>query len=305
MVNKGLISVVVVTRNRKHDLLVCLEAIYAQNYKNIEIILVNNASTDSTSYIIRSKFPKITLINNSTNVGAAEGRNLGLNRSGGKYILFLDDDTKADPDMITNLKSVIESDSTIGIVQPKIYEMGKKKMLQGVGHGINLLTGRVYGIGVHIKDTGQFEQLMDIPMAGCTWMVKRKVFNKIGKYDKDFFIPYEDSDFSQRAREAGFRVCFVPSAVIYHRGVKTTTIDPHLEWIGVTTPERAYRVSRNKIMFMKKHAPALNLLIFLFIFTPVYALLHTMIIISSKRLDILIDYWKGLFSGFGYVLFKS
>lgn len=175
-------------------------------------------------------------------------------------------------------------------------------MLQGVGHDINLLTGRVIGIGVHVKDKGQFENIMEIPMAGCTWMVKKEVFEKVGKYDEDFFIPYEDSDFSLRTRRKGYKIYYVPRAMIWHRGVKVTTVSPRLQWIGVTTSDRAYRVSRNKIIFMRKHATFINLLVFLFLFTPLYTLAHSAIMISSKRWDILFDYWRGLISGLKYVV---
>src|SRR3972149_8380354 len=211
MVNlkKDLISVVVVTRNRMDDVVECLKSIYSQSYSKTEIILIDNASDDNTLQVVRKKFPKVKIVANKINTGAAKGRNLGLAKSKGNFILFLDDDTKAHPKMIEELVKVIKSEKKVGIVQPKIYEMGKDKVLQGVGHGINLLTGRVYGIGVHVKDKGQFEEVMEIPMAGCTWMVKKEVFKKVGRYDEDFFIPYEDSDFSLRVRKAGYKVYYV------------------------------------------------------------------------------------------------
>jgi GT2 family glycosyltransferase len=295
------ISVVVVTRNRKDEVLICLKSIVEQTLSPNEIILVDNSSNDDTSEIVKKKFPRVIVVKSNTNLGGAGGRNLGLDKTKGDYILFLDDDTKADKNLVKELAKCLDNNKRNGIVQPKIYEMENPNTLQGVGHDINLLTGRVIGIGVHVKDIGQYQKEMKIPMVGCTWMVKRKVFEKIGKYDEDYFIPYEDSDFSIRASRAGFQLVFVPTAKIWHKGVKGH-IDPKLEWIGITTPERSYRVSRNKIIFMKKHAPSLNFLVFLVIFTPIYTILHSLIIISSGKMDILISYWKGLFSGLGYMI---
>lgn len=300
----SLVSVVLVTRNRKKQALKAITSIYKQSYKPIELIMVENGSFDKTAEAVKKKYPKTKIIISRENIGAAAGRNLGLIDAIGKFILFMDDDAFADKLMIEELIKIIEKNPKIGIVQPKIYDMDKRKMLQGVGHGINLLTGRVFGIGVREEDCGQYDHLTDIPMVGCTWMVRRNVFSKIGKYDEDFFIPYEDSDFSIRARMAGFKIYFVPSAHVWHSNHQSSDMPIRLRWLGITNSERAYRVSRNKIIFMKKHAPFLNFLIFFFVFVPIYALLHTAIIISFKRLDILGNYWKGLISGCKYALIK-
>lgn len=301
---KKLVSVVLVTRNRAKEVLKAITSIYQQNYQPKEVILVDNASLDNTSEIIKKKYPKIKILISKVNRGAAGGRNLGLASAKGEFVLFMDDDALADKCMISELIKVIEQDSRIGIVQPKIYDLDRKHILQGIGHGINLLTGRVFGIGVGEKDLGQYDKVTDIPMVGCAWMVRRKVFNKIGNYDEEFFIPYEDSDFSLRARKAFFRVCFVSKALIWHSSHDNSDIPARLRWLGITTSERAYRVSRNKIIFMKKHAPVLNLFIFLFLFTPIYTVLHSAIILLSRRFDILIYYWRGLIAGFWYVITK-
>ncbi len=301
-VKKALVSVVIVTRNRKQDALICIQSIYSQSYKKVEVILVDNASADDTSKVAKKKFPNLLVIKSLVNTGGAGGRNLGIPYAKGMYTLFMDDDARADKDMIKELVKVMSADKKVGIVQPKIYELERKNMIQGVGHGISLVTGRVYGIGVHVKDVGQFEQVLDIPLAGCTWMVRNSVFKKIGNYDEDYFIPYEDSDFSFRVKKGGYKVLFIPKAKVWHRGAKKTFIHPWIEWIGITTPERAYRVSRNKIIFMRKHAPFKNLLIFLFVFIPIYTILHSLIMIITKRVDLLASYWKGLMSGLGYAI---
>lgn len=292
------ISVVIVTRDRKKELALCLKSIFAQTIKADEIVVVDNASKEK----VKKTFG-IKLVRSDVNLGGAGGRNLGLQHTKRKFILFMDDDAVADKDMLRELLKVISKDPKIGIVQPKIYEMERPNIIQGVGHGINLKTGRVYGIGVHEADRGQYEKVMEIPMAGCTWMVNRRVFEKIGDYDKDIFIPYEDSDFSFRAKKAGFKVLFVPQAKVWHTGAKKTFVHPWVEWLGITTPERSFRVSRNKIIFMRKHASPNDFLFFMFVYEPIYAFLHSVIILATGRFDIFANYWKGLFSGIDYSLF--
>lgn len=301
---KKLVSAILVTRNRKREVLKAISSIYQQTYKPIEVIILENGSFDKTAEIVKKKYPKTKIVISKTNLGAAGGRNLGLIYAKGKFILFMDDDAVASKNMILRLMEVMEKNPKIGIVQPKIYNSDKTRVLQGVGHDIDLLTGRVRGIGVGEEDHGQYDLLEDIPMVGCTWIVRREVFNKVGNYDEDFFIPYEDSDFSLRTKKAGYRLYFVPKAIVWHGSHQASDIHPRLRWLGITNSERAYRISRNKIIFMKKHAPFLNLLVFLFVFVPIYTLMHSAIILLSRRPDILIYYWRGLLSGLKYALTK-
>ncbi|MEK7550207.1 MAG: glycosyltransferase [Patescibacteria group bacterium] len=296
--NKPSISVVIVTRNRNKELSLCLKSILAQSQKIDEIVVVDNASSQRVK-----KTSSINVIRSETNLGGAGGRNLGLLHTKGQFVLFMDDDAVADRQMVKELIKVITTDSKIGIVQPKIYEMGKPDIIQGVGHGINLKTGRVFGIGVHQKDVGQFEKVIEIPMAGCTWLVRRDVFDKIGDYDEEIFIPYEDSDFSIRARKAGYKIFYVPKSRAWHTGAKKTFINPWLQWLGITTPERSFRVSKNKIIFMKKHAQKNNFLVFMFFYEPIYIVLHSLIILMTARFDVLSNYWKGIISGIDYSFF--
>lgn len=297
MVRKQKISAVIVTRNRPSEL---KEAIGSLVNQVNELVVVDNGSEKGVLDGIKNKFKNVKFIASNKNLGGAGGRNLGLKYTKGEYILFMDDDAKAGSSMVKELSLVLTRYSDAGIVQPKIYEKERKNILQGIGHGINLLTGRVYGWGVHESDRGQYEEIREIPMAGCTWMVKREVFKKIGNYDEDFFIPYEDSDFSWRARKAGFRVLYVPKAKVWHQGPKATFVHPWVEWLGITIPERAYRIARNKIIFMRKHAPLPNLLFFLFILVPAYTIAHSAILLAVWRVDILLNYWRGIFSGIRY-----
>lgn len=299
MMENSKISVVIITRDRKTELAECVRSILNQTKKVDEIIVVDNASKEKVKKTSGTK-----VVRSETNLGGAGGRNLGLYHTSGKYILFMDDDAVADMNMVKELLGVIKKDLKIGIVQPKIYEKERPDFIQGVGHGINLKTGRVFGIGVHEKDVGQYEKIMEIPMAGCTWMVNRIVFNKIGDYDEDIFIPYEDSDFSFRTKKAGYKIFYVPKAKAWHTGAKKTFVHPWIEWLGITTPERSFRVSRNKIIFMKKHAEKQDFLFFMFFYEPIYAILHSLIILAAGRFDIFTNYWKGIFSGIDYSLFS-
>lgn len=302
MQNQKLVSVVIVSKDRKKDLKECLDSYFKSSYKNIEIILVDNGSRPPLLTWIPKKYPKVKLITSDVNLGAAEGRNRGLEASLGEYVLFTDDDAYADIDMVKNLVEAFEKNKDAGIIAPLLYDKQKKNMLQGAGHNIDLLTGRVNAWGVRELDKGQYDGLKEVPLCGCVWMVKREVFNRIGNYDKEYFIPYEDSDFSFRARKAGFKIYYYSEAKTWHQGKKSTYVHPWIEWLGITSPERAYRVARNKMIFMRKHAPFPQNFFFFFVLLHGYTLAHSLIILSSRRFDILIKYWLGFLSGIWYSL---
>ena len=305
MKKKKLVSAIVVTKDRKDDLAECVESLFASSYEPLEVIIIDNASNTSVARWLKRKFPKTKVFRNRKNLGAAAGRNIGIKNAKGDYILFLDDDAKVGKDTISNLVKVFEKKKKAGVVQPKVYDKENPNLLQGVGHGINLLTGRIFAWGVREEDKGQYDELREIPMAGCVWMVKRDVIDKIGGYDEDYFIPYEDSDFSERARRAGFKVYCAGNASAWHKGHKRTYISPTIEWLGITSPERAFRVARNKLIFMYKHAPLVNFLFFLLVLFPLYTFGQSILILSAKRLDIFKNYWRGIFAGTGYVFSKT
>jgi|GEM_PF-549931 hypothetical protein len=297
----SLVSVVIVTRNRNKDLKECVSSYLKSTYKNLEIIIVDNASRPPV-FTLFPKISKVKLVTSEFNLGAAGGRNKGLEVSRGDYILFTDDDAVADKEMISYLVDVFKTHSNTGLVQPLIYDKKNKKVLQGAGHDIDLTTGRIKAWGVREKDSGQYEGLREVPMCGCVWMVSKEVFKKIGNYDEDYFIPYEDSDFSIRARKAGFKLYCYSKAKSWHQGRKKTFINRRLEWLGITTKERVFRIARNKIIFMRKNSPFPNNFIFFFIFLPVYIILQSLIILTAGKMDIFIKYWMGLVSGLWYAI---
>jgi len=299
-----LVSVVIISKDRKKDLIECINSYLKSTYQPLEIIVVDNDSDYPLIEWLPKKYPTVKLITSNKNLGAAGGRNLGLLNTRGEYILFTDDDAYADQDMIKYIVQIFNKKHGTGIVQPLVYDKDRPALLQGAGHDIDLTTGRIKAWGVKEVDQGQYDGLREVPMCGCVWMVKKEVFEKIGDYDEDYFIPYEDSDFSLRARQAGYKLYCYSKAKSYHQGVKTTFVNPLLEWLGVTGEQRAYRVARNKIIFMSKHSKFPKNLLFFCLLLPIYLISHSLIILVTLRFDIFTRYWEGVVSGLNYVVKK-
>ncbi len=298
------ISAVIVTRDRKQELDECISSLYNSSLKPFEVLVIDNHSETPVSSWLLKKFPKVKIFRTDKNVGAAAGRNIGIVNAKGDYYLFMDDDAYAHKDMIKYMMEVFRKKKDAGVVQPKVMDKDRKNLVQGAGHRMNMLTGMARAWGLMEPDHGQYDHIRKIPMVGGICIFKKEVIDKIGMFDEDYFIPYEDTDLSYRALKAGYGVYCYGKAAAYHPS-KKMKVHPLLEWMGITIPERAYRVPRNKMIFMRKHAPTLNFIIFFFLFVPMYAVLHTTIILIGRRFDILVKYWQGVFSGIKYTLFYN
>ena len=148
MKKNKLVSVVIVTRDRKKDLIECINSYRKSSYKSVEIIVVDNASEPPVFTWFSKKYQQVKIITSEKNMGAAEGRNIGLRQAKGEYILFTDDDAYADTLMINYLLAAFEKDPRAGVVQPLIYDKKRKDMLLGAGYDINLTTCKIKSLGV-------------------------------------------------------------------------------------------------------------------------------------------------------------
>ena len=223
-----LVSIIVVNWNGKHYLRACLSSLYKQNYKNIEVLLVDNASIDGSVKYVKKYFPKTKIIINKKNLGFAEPNNIGYDNSKGKYILFLNNDTRVTDNFLTELIKVLQSDKKIGGVQSKILLMDNPKKLDSVGAFLTI-TGFLYHYGIAKKDSPNYDKQINIYSAkGACMMFSREVLTKVkidGEiFDSRYFAYFEETDLCHRVWLAGYRIVFAPKSVIYHKLGGTSTL---------------------------------------------------------------------------------
>jgi GT2 family glycosyltransferase len=290
-----LVSVIIPTFNRKNDLLSCLNSIKDSTYTNLEIIVVDNASTDGTYDAVKETFPNVKLIRNEKNLGVTGGRNRGAIESKGDYLLFLDHDMVIDRQMIEELLKVLESDTSIGVAGPVIYYYDEPSKVWAAGTSIDILTGKVR-FNTFDSSEVNINEPFDVQVLPAAFMVKRDVLHKVGLFDDVFFAVYEDTDFCFRIKEAGFRVVCVPKAKAWHK-VPTDLKEQELHVLS-----RSYYIARNRIIFMKKHAKPINFIVFLTLFVPIYAVYYTWRSLRHWKLRFISEYWKGLFDGIRHAL---
>ena len=221
-IKKGLVSIVIINWNGTNDLKDLLPSLEKVKYKNFETIIVDHGSADGSIEYIKKNYPKIKLLEKKKNLGFALGNNVGVKEAKGEYILLLNNDTIVKPDFLLNLVDVIENDNKIGVVQPKIIFADSKK-LQSTGTYFTS-TGFLYHTGYN-KDPNlaKYNKRKEIFSAnGSCMLIKREVIEKVGLFDKDFFLYFEETDFCWRVWLTGYKIIYEPKAAILHKGSRAT-----------------------------------------------------------------------------------
>jgi GT2 family glycosyltransferase len=214
------VSIVVVNFNGRELLKQCLLTLSKTDYSNYEIVVVDNASTDGSLTEIKRSFgsdPHIKLVENSENVGHAEGCNIGAQLTKGRYLVFLDSDTEFKAEnWLWELVKVMENDGSVGLAQAKLVLAEDKRCLDYVCVAVDALGTWAANYGSKEEKLKENFEIL-AASSGCC-IVQREVFNQAGGFDADYFIYDDDTDLSLRARLLGYRILFVPSALVIHRG---------------------------------------------------------------------------------------
>ncbi|MGA2317671.1 MAG: glycosyltransferase family 2 protein [Thermodesulfobacteriota bacterium] len=247
-----LISVVVLNWNGYQVLDNCLKSLYDQTYQPLEIIVVDNASTDGSVDFLKEKFQDVDLIINERNLGFGAGNNIGIQASQGSYIMILNNDTRLDPKCVEELKRSIEKDKGYGACASKILLENKPDVIDGVGIVV-CPDGLSFGRG-RLENRGRYDVEEEIFFASdCACLYRREMLDDIGLYDEDFFAYADETDMGWRAQLAGWKCIYSPKAIVYH--LHSTSSG------GRVSSFKALLVERNRIWVALKNFP-LSLIIF-------------------------------------------
>lgn len=283
--NKPLVSIVTINYNGVGVTSELLRSLQKINYPHTEVIVVDNASREDPS-VLKELFPEIILVRNKENLGFAGGNNEGFKVAKGDYLLMLNNDTEVEPDFLEPLLAKMESDPGIGAVSPKLIYYGTDGIIQYAGSSIiSPYTGRSSFIGQHQKDEGQFNCCSQTNYAhGAAMMISRKVIKEIGMMADLYFLYYEEFDFCERIKEAGYTIWYVGDSVVYHKESMT---------VGKENPLKTYYMTRNRLVFMRRNVKGFQFMISFLFFTFVAIPKHTLNYLIRWRLDLLKAFIQG------------
>ncbi len=240
------VSIVILNYKVCNLTLECVESVLKSDYKNLQVIVVDNNSNDGLDQKIK-KF-RVEFIQNNDNLGYAGGNNVGIEKAlkdKADFVFVLNPDTTIQNDTIKILVEGMQKYNA-GLANPKIYFSDSKK-LWFAGKKIDLANVLASHRGVDEEDVGKYDDEEEIEDGtGAALMVKREVFETIGLFDERYFLYYEESDFCFRARKKGFKIMYLPKAVVFHANAKST---------GLGSPLQDYFITRNRMLFASKFLP--------------------------------------------------
>lgn len=212
------VSIIISNYNGRRHTVDCLRSLDTISFVDYEIILYDNGSTDDTAQVVKKTFKRVRVVKRKDNIGYCKGINDAYRYAKGKYILLLNNDTLVTKDFLTTLVRRMEEDSKNAVVQPKLIFQNTKKLQAGCTFFTD--TGFLYYFG-HGKDPN--DPKYNVPMQiysvnGACMLIRRDVIEKIGLFDEDFFLYFEETDFCHRALLAGYKIWYEPKAVVFHIG---------------------------------------------------------------------------------------
>jgi GT2 family glycosyltransferase len=248
----GLISVIVVNWNGFACLPECLDSLERQSYCHVELLVVDNGSTDESRPWLRSRCAgKWKLIELPENRGFAGGVNTGIRAARGEFVALLNNDAVADRSWLSSLVDAMD-DPAVGMAASKILFYDQREIIDKVGH-LFYPDGLNRGRGAGEFDRGQFDRSEEILFPdGCAALYRHGMLDDVGMFDEQFFAYGDDADLGLRARWRGWSCRYVPAARVFHR---------HSRSLGKYSPRKAFLVERNRFWVAMKLLPMPLLLI--------------------------------------------
>lgn len=249
---RPLISIITINYNQAEITRQFLESSRELTYPYYEIVVVDNASEPRLSDLLdASHYPGAKFVRSEHNLGFTGGNNLGMQEAAGDYFFIVNNDTELTPDLLDELLQPFTQDDQIGVVCPKINYFDDPQTVQYAGYNrMNMLTGTAHVVGYNQLDNGQFNKPGFTHFAhGCAMMVSRRVIDTVGRFAERFFLYYEELDWSQRIKNAQFKIYFQPSATILHKESAS---------VGRQSTLKTYYMTRNRILYMRRHCTPLQ-----------------------------------------------
>lgn len=298
--NNKLVSVIIPTYNREKMLCECVDSVLQSTYAYIEIIIVDNHSTDLTVDTVKKKYfdAPVKVVELEENLMAAGGRNEGIKRASGDYLLFIDNDNVIFSDMIQILVDEMEKDNKTGLVGPLSINRYYGDTIWLASGDYNFFTSRPKMLFPGKKiDEVKLERVYETCYSPNIMMVSREVINTIGGFDNTYYAMYEEADFGYRILKAGYKCYIVTDARTNHMSYIGNDEQSKLRTLGIGFPERAYHYAKNRFVFMKKYAKWYQRIVFYMAFMHVFFVYYIFMALLYGRRDIAGAWLKGTCKG--------
>jgi GT2 family glycosyltransferase len=246
------ITVAVATYNGLHLLDTVLGSLEPQTCGDLRTVVIDDASTDGTVEWLAESWPAVEIVAHAENRGVAAALNSCFSAgAGSEFILLLNNDVELDRRCVEELVGTLQAHPEVAVAQAKLLDFSRRELLDGTGDSYSW-AGVPHRRGQGELDHGQYDELEEVFGAcAAAALYRSSAIEEIGGFDEQFFALCEDIDWSFRARLAGYRCRYVPSAVAYHVG--SASLGPRVSEFTL------YHNWRNQIWVVAKDYPALSL----------------------------------------------
>lgn len=249
-------SIIIVNYNGKHYLEECFNSIYGLDYPRdkLELILVDNASIDGSCEYVKKTFPNVRILQLDKNYGFCKPNNEGVKIARGQYVALLNNDTVVDKEWLLELIKGALNDKDVVSCGSKIFFLERKNLINSAGGKIAINGGGFYN-GYGDEDCEKYNKFGYTGFGcGAGVLVKKDFFDEIGGFDEDYFAACEENDLGWKSWLFGYKVLFVPTAVMYHRLSGTFGSKSGFQ------PIKVYLITRNRLYNLFKNLEFTNVI---------------------------------------------
>jgi GT2 family glycosyltransferase len=242
------VAIIILNWNAWQDTLECLRSVYAQDYSNYRVLVVDNGSTNDSVEQIRGAFPQVEILETGENLGYAGGNNAGIRHVmdwGMDFVLILNNDTLVAEDMLSMLVKRAESSGMIGMVGPRMLCYGERRnLLFAAGSFVDWEKATLVHRGIfqpaidHLYEAGPVDFVV-----GCGVLVRTSLLQKMGGFYEPYYLNFEDVEWGIRARKIGYQVWYEPKALLWHKVSAS---------LGLASPANTYYMTRNSLLFFSR-----------------------------------------------------
>jgi GT2 family glycosyltransferase len=245
---KPQVSIIILNWNGYKDTVECISSLKQIDYKNFQIVLVDNGSNINEAELLENDFTAIKAIRIEENLGFSAGNNIGINYSlehKADFILLLNNDTIVEPKFLEALVEKFLEDQQVGIVAPQINYYSDRSHVWSSGGKISKIRASGFADSDKLESQLSTKEREVNFVSGCCMLVRREVFEKVGTFDENYFLYVEDTDLCYRTNKAGFKIVVTPKSKIFHK-INNSTKNNH-----ALLP--LYYTTRNRLYFSRKN----------------------------------------------------
>ena len=268
------VSIITLNYNTTHHTIALLKSIERVYGKALQVIVVDNGSAENPEEILTKQFPWIDFIRSERNLGFAGGNNLAMGAARGEYLFFINNDTEFGSDILSRMVDLLSQFQCVGMLCPTIHYHDQPEKIQYAGFtALDKITGRNNCLTK--AEPGPAGMSLTHYAHGAAMLVPRRVIDQIGQMPENYFLYYEELDWSERIRRAGYKIAVDTQSAFYHKESQS---------VETLSDLKSYLLTRNRILFMRKYSSRAHLILFWIFFLGVATPKHLLKNLAELRI---------------------